>query len=409
MRRVRAFVHGLAITRPWTVVLVTLALALGGAYAYFAQLEIVSNQDALTDPDLPFNRRSSAYEANFGRWQDPLILVLRAGSAADGAPRAPTPAEREAMKEVAACWAAELRQRHDLFLRVRERVAPAELGSWALLYLPDEEVQRLAQTTGRYLPTLAGIAAAASLSGMVGSLNEEMADVGHAAPTGGDARGLGAALGGLEDLFRWMRKEVESPETGGAREAPAAKPGVAPLLRLSALGGEARDPEGYLFTSDDRLLTAVATVVGDSTRQNRFEEPLRYAREALDRALAAVPAGVEVSGGLTGRPALEQEEMVTTQRDFARASVISFVAVSLLYMWGLRSVLRPALAALCGGMSIAITFGFAWLAIGHLNVLALVFVVIVVSLGIDFAIHFYIHYREAMGEGLSPPRAIRCT
>ncbi|MBW3654769.1 MAG: MMPL family transporter [Gemmatimonadetes bacterium] len=383
----------------------TLVLALGGAYACFAHLEIVSNQEALTDPDLPFNRRSSAYEANFGRWQDPLVLALRAGSALDGEPRAPTPAERQAMKEVAARWAAEIRKRSDLFLDVRERVAPAEMRSWALLYLPEEELQPLARSTGLYLPTLSGIAAAPSLSGMLETLNAGMADMGRAVPAGGDARGLGTTLGALEDLFRWMRTEVESPNAA-ARQAPAAGTEASPL---AALTGEGRDPEGYLFTSDGRLLTAVATVMGDSTRQNRFEEPLRYAREALGRALAAVPAGVQVSGGLTGRPALEQEEMVTTQRDFTRASIIAFVAVSLLFMWGLRSVLRPALAALTGAMSVAMTFGFAWMAIGHLNVLALVFVVIVVSLGIDFAIHFYVHYREAMAAGGSPARAIRRT
>ncbi len=72
-------------------------------------------------------------------------------------------------------------------------------------------------------------------------------------------------------------------------------------------------------------------------------------------------------------------------------------------------LLRPALAAICLCYAIAMTFGLTWLVIGHLNLLAMVFTVILVALGIDFAVHFLTHYEAGLRNGLSPAQALRTT
>ena len=86
-----------------------------------------------------------------------------------------------------------------------------------------------------------------------------------------------------------------------------------------------------------------------------------------------------VHGGVAGIPALEYDEVVSSQSDFARGAGIALVLVSVLFVCSFGAIVRPALAALCLALSIGITFVFVWLVIGHLNLLALVFAIILVG------------------------------
>lgn len=426
IRSAERWFHSLALARPRTVTGVALVLALIGAWGYFFELPVVSSRGALTDESREFNRRARAYDREFGRNDDPLVLVLRAGK--EGEAERPNPRQREAMKGVASRWASMLERRPDLFSAVRARVPPSELEPYTLLYLPPDVFDRAVEALDAGLPVAESLLAARTITGSleeVVELVDTISPPGSGAPRGDpdaeagtEGAALGAGLEALEHGLRWLRREV-APESVSRREAPGegesasneAPRGEADPLDelLASLGGESLDPEGYLFTSDGRLLTAVAFVRSDPTARQRFAEPLEYARAALDTALADVEEGVVLDGGLAGEPPLEQEEMTTAQRDFGRASLLALLAVSVIFMWAFGTVLRPVLAAVVLGMSIATTFLFTWLVIGHLNAIAMVFAVILIALGVDFAIHFYTHYRRGLADELGPEGAVRRT
>lgn len=385
-------------------------LAALGGYAYFFKIKIVTDRSALVNPKLSANQAFQRYRQEFGR-DDFLALVLRAAgedssnglSACLRRPALPNRAQRQQMKFVAEEWAAKLRARPGLFPKVYDRIDWSQAGGQALLYLSLADVQNIVQAAQTHSAALCDWAASPTLENLFAQINlftksEQMA---------ADPKQAAALLHVLEQMFFWMRKQLQP--TDGVSNSADQRPKN--FLDYSVNGFDA---EGFFFSHDGRLLTVFASlpaqagVTRDANQQNQYAEAMTYAQQALQEALAQLPDPT-IEGGLAGLPALEYEELTTTRRDFARSTVIALILVTLLCVWGFRSVARPALAGICLALAIAITFNFVWLAIGHLNLLAMVFTVILVSIGIDFAIHFVTHYESALSRGLPPAQAIAQT
>lgn len=108
-------------------------------------------------------------------------------------------------------------------------------------------------------------------------------------------------------------------------------------------------------------------------------------------------ASVRVS--LTGIPVLENEEMRRSQTDMLKASGLAFLVVGSLLLLGFRGIRHPLLALLMLIVATSWTFGLTAVTIGHLNILSLSFAVILIGLGIDFAIHYLSRYLQLRHEG----------
>lgn len=369
---------------------------------YAFELDVVSDRSALSNRGQEYYQRFERYQAEFGRQHELLVLALSAGPAAlsDSLPPTPTAAQREAMKGVAARWADSLRRSPDLFPEVVSRMPLSDQTGLALLYLPMEQFRPAVATVRSVLPILEEWTPSPSYARLLELIHHEMNELSPsdtAAASGARPRQL---LGGLEQFFRWSRQALADTTTAEAPDESAL---------LSGMGSSGLDPEGYLFTEDGRLLTAYASISGDPSQQNYYGRVLSAAERELQEALQQVPDSVQIEAGLAGRPAIKHEEKTTTQRDFARGTLLAFLAVTLLFIWGFRNVARPALAVLCLGFSIGITFLVTWLTIGHLNMVAMVFAIILIALGIDFAIHFFTHYQKALADGATPAEAIQYT
>jgi uncharacterized protein len=133
------------------------------------------------------------------------------------------------------------------------------------------------------------------------------------------------------------------------------------------------------------------------------EHAMAYLR-ALTLDISAHHPGVTVA--ITGEVALEHEEMETVNHDMLLSSIISFVLVCAALWLGLRSVrlLLATLIALIVGL--ALTAGFATVAIGHLNLISVAFAVLYIGLGVDFATHLCLHYQECRGQSQDTDQAI---
>jgi len=124
-----------------------------------------------------------------------------------------------------------------------------------------------------------------------------------------------------------------------------------------------------------------------------IEEPLERIREVMARVQRDFP---DVEIGLTGKPVLQADEMMTTHRDMTRAAIAGVVLVALLFMLVFRGVRRPLLAVLVFGVGAALTYGAAALLVGRLNLLSLVFMLVLVGLGLDYGIHMVARYTEGV-------------
>lgn len=114
-----------------------------------------------------------------------------------------------------------------------------------------------------------------------------------------------------------------------------------------------------------------------------------YAREVLRETLPDFP-GVEA--GLTGIPVIEADETLMSMKDSTVCSIIAVSAISVLLIAAFGSWRLPLIMVLSLGLGVAWTFGFLTLAVGHLQVLSVVFTIILLGLGIDFGIHIISRY-----------------
>src|SRR5207253_1828750 len=93
-------------------------------------------------------------------------------------------------------------------------------------------------------------------------------------------------------------------------------------------------------------------------------------------------------------PALEADEMRTTDRDTSRAEVIALIAVFI----GLVAMLRSFWLALAGeitlGVGIGWTFGWATVSVGELNLLSIVFLLALIGIGMDYLVQVLTRYRQ---------------
>jgi len=97
---------------------------------------------------------------------------------------------------------------------------------------------------------------------------------------------------------------------------------------------------------------------------------------------------------LTGRVVMSYEEMQSVITGTATAGLLALILVSVTLWIGLRSfrLIITSILALIIGLSL--TVGFSAVAIGQLNMISVAFAVLYIGLGIDYAIHFALKFKE---------------
>lgn len=118
------------------------------------------------------------------------------------------------------------------------------------------------------------------------------------------------------------------------------------------------------------------------------------------------PLADGVHTGLTGMPAYALDDRETIERDLARLSVLSFVAVLFLFTTAFGALRRPLLAMLALLTAVAVVLGVATASPGHLTLLSAFFASILFGLGIDAGIHLLGRIEELRGEGLGEAESV---
>lgn len=360
---------------PRLVVAAALILSLAATVAAVFFLHLDSDQDKLVSESLPYQKRFLETLENFGD-QEYLYVVIET----DGSSRQRSQAERFAQR-----MAARLQDHPELILQIHYRITADDLGNKALYFMPVDEARRLVDG----VVALGPAAVDWVRDGRLSRLFDQIAQL-----LGGQAAGTGTApspslIGpALEKLGDFLKK-VEKARSGQAVEGP----------HFDLLEGDSQ----YFFTEDGRLLVMRLLPAKDFGTMDVVAAPLATVRQALAETRKEFPA---LQAGVTGRPALQADEMSTTNRDMTRASVIAVILVGLLFMVVLHGVLRPLLVLGCLVMAIAWTFGFTAVTIGVLNLLSIVFALVLVGIGVDFGIHVVLRYVEERKEGQGVEAAV---
>ncbi len=319
--------------------------------------------------DLPFRRANARFDAKFPQSVSNLVMVVEAD----------TP---EGARDAAHDLAGRLEARPDLYAYVRVPRAEPFLEAHAFYYLDPKDLDDLADRLVQVQPFLGRLTRDPSLRGLFEMLARALEE---------------RAKGGAFDVTPLVL-EVD-------RAVSAARQGAPYRTSWQSLMRGKQEPEndrrqfvlaraGLDFESLYPARRAIATA------RALFRET---ARELVARShgLAAAPR-LRVTGGL----AMEHEELETVTRGIEWLGLASFVLVGVILGVGLRSgrLVLASLATLVVGL--ALTAAFAALTVGHLNLISVAFGVLYIGLGVDYAIHFSLGYRDALAEGRSNLDAI---
>jgi len=319
---------------------------------YFAApprgLSIDTDTTHLLADDLPFRQSMAALREAFPDSEQPLLVVIEA----------PTP---EQANTAADRLARRLMQMPELIEHVQRPYGGDFFDRYGLLYRSPEELEQLSNQLTRSKFLIDQVVADPTLSGYFGALEVT-------------AHGSEQARARI-DPFLGRTADVVSAQLRG-------EPGGLSWQReFSGQGGEAAWAREVLYVRPEqdfkKVLAAKPAV-----------EAIRAAGHEL---------GFDEAHGprlrVTGKAALANEEIATVARGMAWGGPTALALVLLVVLVGMRS-LRLGLAMLLTLLvGLALTAGWAAVAVGRLNLISIAFAMLYVGLGVDFAIHFSIKFR----------------
>lgn len=311
-----------------------------------AQLRVDTDSSRMLASDLPFQERAQELNAAFPQVKNTVAVVIR-GPRAD-----PVEAAAAALAERLAAVEA-----------VAEVFAPSAdpfFLSNGFLYLDPPEMEARLIKLSKAANLIAALRADPTFDGFLAAISEAGA-LAERAEIGPEA---------LDGLYREAAAVIAARGEG----------------RSFAWTGALSPTQGQTV----RVVSVLPKL--DFTRVNAAKPALQaIAAEiaALDPTLLA-----EVEIGVTGDPALRAEELtsVTARIGLSLGLSVLLVAVVLWLALGTAARVGLALGTLAG--TLVLTAGFAGAAVGALNLISIAFIVLMVGLGIDFAIHVLAHLDE---------------
>lgn len=353
-----------------------LILALALLFSTISVIYTVKNMKFLTGRDDLMPRNAAfqvdyrAYRAEFGD-QEEIVAVIEADDA-------------EKSTRAADALYARLNENKSVY---REVFYPGGLPFFrtnGLLFMPLDDIRQLRTTLTMAAPVLKDLAAAPSVQTLFTSLTGQIDSYLKTNDP--------AALASLTFMLTTLDKGFASTplSTGSAPERSRR------VSMDSFLKGGGSTPSMLESAGKQQVITMLPIKEAGSFVAS--EKSIKAARIALEEILKK-PEFEGVSGGLTGVPVLEYEEMATSQRDLGIATVLSLSLTVILLLFAFRGLLNVIAAMVSLIVGISLSFGFATLTVGHLNILSMVFAIMLIGLGIEYGIQVVLRYQEELKNG----------
>lgn len=367
----RPFANGLTrwlngvIVHPWLLLIVLVLLA--GVSLNFARLHLGVNTDTtqMLDAELPFRQAYDRYRDEFPDQVKTLLLVVEA----------PTP--EQAYLGAEAVRAALLKQA-ERFPSIDWPQGDSFFLQNGLLFRSLEQIQSLSDRLSAAQPLLARLSADPSLAGLMNLLAEarehsKQIDFDWTSVDYAVARTVDGVLSGQSRPLSWQT-----------------------LLGGSQIAGAADAKRLY------RELLVVRPHL-DFSRVRAGRMAVAAARD-IRRNLGLDSGPVRMR--ITGSVALADDELSSVLEGARLAGLLSLLLVGIVMYLGLRSIRLVLIALFSLAVGLAITAGFAAVAVGRINLISVAFTVLYVGLGVNYAIHYLLRFREHLTQGYSHQKAV---
>src|SRR3954451_17918920 len=372
------------VSRPRTTLLIC-AIVLAACAALAAmRLNISTDQNKLFDPNVRFFKDYLHFTELFPE-NEAIYILIDAKDRQHAPPIARWTAAADAIAQRLAGLSEHVRA-------VDHKVPIERLGSQGLLFDEPKLVQQSFEGVKRFIPlvklwsekpgVLTQFLGRTPLERFVSAINTQQPDA--------ETAGFVALLA---ESWNTALAHMDEPLVKGR--------GIPDLAAL-----EATDPSrlGYYYVRDESDPSNHVMLIRVYHRHNftsltGISETVEAIRSAVRDAAAAFP---EFRTGITGRPALEADEMRTTDTDSHRAEAAALLVVFIGLMIFLRSFWLALAGEITLGFGIGWTFGWATLSVGELNLLSIVFLLALIGIGMDYLVQVLTRYREEAARRSSP-------
>ncbi|MEM9724392.1 MAG: MMPL family transporter [Pseudomonadota bacterium] len=367
------------LARPRTVLVALLLLCCAAFATAAGRLAVDTDSSRMLAEDLPFQQRALALREAFPQLKESLVVVIRAETA-------------DAADAAASALRSTLAARSDRFESVFAPSVDPFFRSHGFLYGELEDVEARVNGLASAGNLLARLRTDQSLQNFLGAIAE--------------ARNL-AAFSEVDkaalEAFQLEAAAVFAAHARGERRAfgwvgaldPAAPPPAADAL--------ASAPDGVVDPAEIVTPPTVRTMLLrpklDYTRLNPAKPALEATRAAIDALPSEVTDGVQI--GVTGDPALRADELQSVTETLAISLALSLLLVALALRAACGSMGRAMVALGILLVSLALTTGAAALLATPLNLVSVAFIVLMVGLGVDFAIHLLLYIEERVRRGFT--------
>ena len=153
-----------------------------------------------------------------------------------------------------------------------------------------------------------------------------------------------------------------------------------------------------LFRPEDRTYYQLIFIKGKQEFGKDLPNGLVIGRLEAVIAEFEHPYMSDVQIRLTGQVPLEHQEIVSAWESVSFAGTLALVILVLVLLFGVRSIRIIAatyISMICG---LIWTSAWAMFTVGSYNTISVMFLVMFIGLGVDFAIHLCMKYQESLGE-----------
>jgi len=335
-------------------------------------LEFDTSRNNLVGKNKRFHQNFLAFKKEFPT-QDDLVVVVESED---------PDKNRQFVERLGARLEAETNLFHDVFYKGDLKM----LGSKALLFVPEGDLQELQKTLADYKPFLEQFTHTTNLVSLFGMVNTQFRTA---------KRERNAQTESMIKAFPALERIV-SEATASLR-----RPGTPPSPGVNALFSPNQDAEQQVYITFAK--GRIYLVTAQAPREELNADAVERLRDLVAQTQLEVP-GLNV--GLTGEPVLEHDEMAQSEKDTTLASIVSLLVCALIFIYGYQETGRPVKATFCLIIGLGYTLAFATLTVGHLNILTITFVPILIGLAIDYGVHLISRYEEELRRGRTEEAAL---
>jgi uncharacterized protein len=374
----------LSCRRPGPTVALSLLLAVVGVVYTLHALTFKTSTRSLLPQNAGYVQRYGEYASDFGELED-IVVVVEAGSF-------------EGARAYATRLKEELQQSPLSFRRIAFRIDPKRFEGRQLLYVPTAELKEIRDKIFDHQEFMESFSGDPSLARLLEGVNTQMA-----AAFVSNLFDIGLQDKDLPVDTRFLRVLLDQISSRLERPAPYRSP----WGTLFSFGEDPPEDAGY-FLSDDKSLLFILVETPES-RKGSFvgdQEAIETIRGAISRLHDAFP---NVQAGVTGAPALSNDEMSAAFHDSQGATILAFALTLLVMMLAFMRVGKPLIMLGVLAVTLCWSMGIVTLVVGHLTLFSVMFISIVIGIGIDYGIYYLFRYEEEIFLGRNLKEALELT